>query len=138
MQRVFYTLNYQRRSGSGVSLLSWLTDPGDVLVKRCDRTCRNEPPVNQAKLVYANPYYALIPNQNGSESIVSTQHLARPPSEILDSNPPPGIYSHRRPENNINNNVGPQIYCEGNDSPVQSERNFLLLNSNKQIHLNLN
>ncbi|KAI0986385.1 hypothetical protein GJ496_011014 [Pomphorhynchus laevis] len=47
---------------------------------------------------------------------------SRPPSEILDSNPPSGINSHRRPENDINNNVGQSIYCEGNDSPVQSER----------------
>ncbi|KAI0989664.1 hypothetical protein GJ496_003861 [Pomphorhynchus laevis] len=51
-----------------------------------------------------------------------TMNGTRPPSKILDSNPPSGIDSHGRPENDINNNVGPPIYCEGSDSPVQNEQ----------------
>ncbi|KAI0982999.1 hypothetical protein GJ496_007093 [Pomphorhynchus laevis] len=56
---------------------------------------------------------------------ISDRRYIISPSEILDSNPFSGIDSHGRPENDINNKVGPPIYCEGNDSPVQSERRSL-------------
>ncbi|KAI0980591.1 hypothetical protein GJ496_002355 [Pomphorhynchus laevis] len=71
------------------------------------------------------PWILLRRNNSGTSQIPLSawvSHFSRIPLEILDSNPSSGIDSHGRPKNDINDNVGPLIYCTGNNSPVQSKR----------------
>ena len=68
--------NYARRSTNGVSLPSWLMNPGSVLLKRHVRVRKDEPLVDMVELIQANPDYAHIRYADGRESTVSTRHLA--------------------------------------------------------------
>ena len=77
--------NYARRSSSGVSLPSWLSEPGAVLLKRHVRTSKNDPLVDEVELLQANPNYAHIKYPDGRESTVSIKHLA--PSGQLSAHP---------------------------------------------------
>ena len=68
--------NYLRRTSTGVSLPSWLSSPGPVLLKRHVRLSKYEPLVDKVQLLEANPQYAYIKRQNGGESTVSLHDLA--------------------------------------------------------------
>jgi hypothetical protein len=69
-------LTFQRRSATGHSIPSWLTQPGKVLLKRHVRNSKYEPDVDEVFLIEANPQYALIKHASGRESTVSIRHLA--------------------------------------------------------------
>ena len=68
--------SYQRKSTSGVSVPSWLTTPGPVLLKRQVRSSKYEPLVDEVNLLEANPQYAHVRFPDGREDTVSIKHLA--------------------------------------------------------------
>ncbi|QQP58573.1 Uncharacterized protein FKW44_003939, partial [Caligus rogercresseyi] len=49
---------HDRKTTNGVSLPTWLTTPGPVLVKRHVRTSKSDPLVDEAELMEVNPHYA--------------------------------------------------------------------------------
>ena len=67
---------YQRRSSSGLSIPSWLTKSGPVLMKRHVRHPKYEPLVDKVELVEANPNYAHVRLSDGREATVSVDNLA--------------------------------------------------------------
>ena len=68
--------NFQRRTSSGTSLPTWLTNPGPVLLRRFNRTSKYDPLVQKVELIEANPQYAFIKYPDGRESTVSLRDLA--------------------------------------------------------------
>ena len=68
--------NYQRKSATGYSVPSWLSEPGKVLLKRFVKNSKYEPDVTEVELLEANPQYVHIKYPNGRESTVSLRHLA--------------------------------------------------------------
>ena len=79
-ERVF---NFQRRSGTGVSLPSWLLEPGKVLLRRFVRRSKQDPLVDEVELLQANPQYAHVRFPNGRETTVSVKDLA-PVGEVRE------------------------------------------------------
>lgn len=75
---------YQRRSSSGQSLPTWLSDPGTVLLKRHVRQSKYEPLVEPVHLIEANPHYAHVRFPDGREDTVSVRDLAP-----MGTDPPP-------------------------------------------------
>ena len=75
--------NFQRKSGTGTSLPTWLTAPGPVLLRRFVRHSKQEPLVDEVQLLEANPSYAYVKHQDGRESTVSIRDLA-PTGEVRD------------------------------------------------------
>ena len=73
--------NFQRKSGTGSSLPTWLMSPGPVLLRRFVRHSKQEPLVDEVHLIEANPQYAFIRYQDGRESTVSIKDLA-PTGEV--------------------------------------------------------
>jgi transposase InsO family protein len=68
-------LGFSRRS-SGISIPTWLSAPGTVLLKRHVRHNKTDPLVDEVELIQANPQYAHIKHANGREATVSIKHLA--------------------------------------------------------------
>uniref|UniRef100_A0A2C9L1R6 Integrase catalytic domain-containing protein n=1 Tax=Biomphalaria glabrata TaxID=6526 RepID=A0A2C9L1R6_BIOGL len=69
-------LGFNRRSGSGTSLPTWLTSPGPVLLKKNVRSSKYDPITEEVDLVTCNPQYAVIRTPNGREETVSLRMLA--------------------------------------------------------------
>ena len=67
---------FPRKTSLGNSLPSWLLNPGTVLLKNYYRTSKYEPIVNEVELIDANPHFAKIRYQDGSEANVSIKDLA--------------------------------------------------------------
>ena len=70
----FFTFN--RKSGSGTSLPTWLLKPGLVLMKKNVRQSKYDPLVEEVELLECNPQYASIRYKDGRESTVSIKQLA--------------------------------------------------------------
>ena len=68
--------NFQRRTGLGTSLPSWLTEPGPVLLRNNQRAKKTDPLVHEVELIHANPTYAHIKHSDGKESTASLKDLA--------------------------------------------------------------
>ncbi|NRB15973.1 MAG: DDE-type integrase/transposase/recombinase [Rhizobiales bacterium] len=67
---------YPRKSTAGVSLPTWLTHPGPVLLKCHARDRKTDPLVEPVELLHANPHYAFIKYPDGREKTVSLKDLA--------------------------------------------------------------
>ena len=90
--------SYNRKSETGTTLPSWLTQPGTVLMKNNVRHSKYDPLVEEVMLIESNPQYALIRHRDGKESTVSIRQLAPSgnstsdidvsPDESLQDNPP--------------------------------------------------
>ena len=52
--------SFPRRSSTGESLPTWLSEPGIVLLKQHIRKSKYEPLVDEVELLEANPNYAHI------------------------------------------------------------------------------
>lgn len=76
---------FQRRTSTGVSIPSWLSKSGPVLLKKFNRSSKYDPLVDEVELLEANPQYAFIKHSDGRESTVSLRHLA-PIGETTDKN----------------------------------------------------
>ena len=66
-ERIF---SYQRKSTSGVSIPSWLTTPGPVLLKLHVRNSKYDPLVDEVNLLEANPQYVHVQFPDGREDTV--------------------------------------------------------------------
>ena len=71
--------NYSRKSTSGKTIPSWVK-PGPIYVRNPTRG-KYDPPVSPATLLHANPSYAHVRLQSGTETTVSIRDIARVPSE---------------------------------------------------------
>lgn len=69
-------LVFQRRSSIGMSLPSWLSTPGPIMVRRFVRHTKNDPFVDEVELTEVNPSYAHIRYPDGRESTVSVKDLS--------------------------------------------------------------
>ena len=67
---------FPRRSGTGISIPTWLATPGRVLLRRFVRTSKQDPLVDEVELLQANNHYALVKFPGGREGTVSTRDLA--------------------------------------------------------------
>ena len=67
---------YNRKSTTGCTLPSWLSQPGKVLYKRGVRPSKFDPLVDEVDLLDANQQYAFIQTKDGREVTVPTKHLA--------------------------------------------------------------
>lgn len=68
--------SFNRKSASGITLPSWLSTPGPVLLRRHVRSSKYDPFVDEVELLECNPKYAHVRLQDGREETVSIHHLA--------------------------------------------------------------
>ena len=78
--------SFNRRSVSGTSLPTWLTEPGPVLLRNFIRTDKNDIGVREVELTSAYPNYAQVRFPDGRESTVSLRDLAPCPRSPVESN----------------------------------------------------
>ena len=119
--------NYQRRSSSGISVPSWLSSPGSVLLRRRVRASKYEPLVDEVELVHATPNYAYVRLPSGNETTVSLRDLA--PVNNIDSRLSNGIDSYVNepsvsPDTNIVNETVENNQTEVNSNEVSSENSY--------------
>ena len=74
--------NFQRRSCSGTSLPTWLTNSDKVFVRRFVRNSKSEPLVDEVEVVNVNPTYADVRYPSGREATVSIRDLAPIPQLV--------------------------------------------------------
>ena len=67
---------HQRKSSSGQSMPSWLTNKERVYLKRYVKQSKYDPSVDEVELIDANPNYAHVKFLDGRESTVSLRDLA--------------------------------------------------------------
>ncbi|KRZ96763.1 Pro-Pol polyprotein [Trichinella sp. T8] len=67
---------YPRRTPTGTSLPTWLTTHGIVLMRRLNRTNKQDTLVEEVELLEANPKYAHVRLSDGRETTESLRHLA--------------------------------------------------------------
>ena len=67
---------FDRKTGQGHSLPSWLMAPGPVQLRNFQRSSKDDPIVEEVELLQANPQYAFIRFHDGRESTVSLRDLA--------------------------------------------------------------
>ena len=79
-------LLFQRRSPTGMSIPSWLTDAETALLKRHVRN-KQEPLVDEVDVIMVNPDYAHIRTSEGVEKTVSIRHLSPPATGIQMQQP---------------------------------------------------
>ncbi|XP_045526419.1 uncharacterized protein LOC123715455 [Pieris brassicae] len=75
---------HPRRSTNGTSVPSWLTNSGQVLMKKFNRTNKYQPLVEEVELIHSNPDFSYIRFPDGRETTVSNRHLAPLGSEGVD------------------------------------------------------
>ena len=68
--------SFQQRSSTSTSRLSWLAQPGIVLLKHHVHHSKHDPLVSKVKLIEVTPQYAQIKTAEGSQSTVSLRDLA--------------------------------------------------------------
>jgi len=72
-ERLFH---FKRRSTFGVSVPTWLSVPGPVLLRRLGRSSKYDRVVEEVDLVHATPNYAVVRFPSGKESTVSLKDIA--------------------------------------------------------------
>jgi transposase InsO family protein len=82
---------FQRRSPTGISLPTWLTDSDKVLLRKFVRPNKYEPLVQEVQIVDVNPQYAHVRFPDGRESTVSLQDLAPLPSNTQNNQYQPSV-----------------------------------------------
>lgn len=68
--------SYPRRTSNGSTLPSWLLNPGKILIKKNVRPSKYDDLVEEAELIEANPEYAFVRKEDGTETTVSLRHVA--------------------------------------------------------------
>ena len=71
---------FQRRSTSGTSVPTWLTEKDTALLKRNVRHSKQEPLCDEVEILHVNPSYAHVRTPDGREKSVSLKQLAQPGS----------------------------------------------------------
>jgi len=108
-ERIFH---HPRRSTSGTSLPSWLSVPGPVYLKRCDRSSKYDPLVEEVELVMCNPQYAHIKHADGKQETVSLRRLS--PRNVESPAPTPSV-----PSSNLSPPIEHHAVTENSDNDVQ-------------------
>ena len=120
-------LGFDRRSMIGKALPSWLVQPGPVLLRRFVRN-KNDPYVDEVKLLEANPNFAQVRFPDGRESTVSVSDLAPCPKTNKDTSEVSDSLSLESQENVTSaqpqSNILPECYQNHyqNILPAQPER----------------
>ena len=68
--------NFSRRSCLSLSTPTWLSLPGNVLLKKHVGTSKHEPLVDEVELIHATPNYVRIRLPNGHEKTVTLRDIA--------------------------------------------------------------
>ena len=71
-------LLFQRRSTTGASVPTWLTESQTALLSRYVRRSKQDPLCEEVELLEVNPSYAHVRKSDGTEKTVSIKHLAPP------------------------------------------------------------
>ena len=103
-----------RKSFIGVSLPSWVK-PGPIYVK-CHVRNKNDPQVEEADLIEANPHYAHVKLNDGRKINVSLRDLARNP--VADLSNDTNLLSH---PDNTGNTILPQSDNESTGCAKRSQ-----------------
>ena len=69
---------FQRRSTSGTSVPTWLTEKDTALLKRAVRRSKQDPLCDEVEILHVNPGYAHIRTPDGKEKTVFLKQLAQP------------------------------------------------------------
>ena len=77
--------SYQRRSSTGCSLPSGLTNSREAYLKRFVRLSKNDPLVDEVELIHINSTCANVRYCNGREATVSIRDLAPNPQSAVDN-----------------------------------------------------
>nr|XP_026485607.1 uncharacterized protein LOC113393110 [Vanessa tameamea] len=67
---------HTRKSANGVSVPSWLINSEHALMRKCNRTNKYQPLVEEVELIHVNPDYSHIRLSDGRETTVSNRNLA--------------------------------------------------------------
>ena len=98
--------SFPRRSGTGVSIPTWLTIPGPVLLRKFVRRSKQDPLVNEVELIQANGNYAHIRYPNGREDTVSVRHLAPTGDSCRSETPIPDLPDLHQSQDQLPSSVG--------------------------------
>ncbi|GAA55793.1 hypothetical protein CLF_109016 [Clonorchis sinensis] len=74
---------FTRRPANGVSLPTWLTVPGPIILKRNDRVSKYDPLVEEVELVSCDPQHAHIVCSDGKHETVSLRRLAPKGNDMI-------------------------------------------------------
>ena len=122
---------FPRRSALGVSLPTWLSKSGPVLLKRHVRRSKHDPLVDQVELIHATPSYAKVRFPSGREATVSLRDVAPVPRCESDVDTADEL-------NNCQNDiVPPQIEMDissGSSPASESSSNLNTSSSDTQEH----
>ncbi|KAL7644264.1 UNVERIFIED_CONTAM: hypothetical protein RMT77_005091 [Armadillidium vulgare] len=119
--------SFPRKTSLGLSIPSWLVEPGSVLLKKYVR-CKDDPLVEEVQLLEANPQFAHVRFPNGREDTVSIRDLAPAPApapapesaSLRNSSDKSAMPSNDEnlpveiPHHNVTEEIG-----ESNDEPAQ-------------------
>ncbi|KAL7635484.1 UNVERIFIED_CONTAM: hypothetical protein RMT77_014553 [Armadillidium vulgare] len=114
--------SFRRKTSLGLSIPSWLVEPGSVLLKKYVR-CKDDPLVEEVQLLETNPQFAHVRFPNGREDTVSIRDLAPAPApesaSLRNSSDKSAISSNENlpveiPHHNVTEEIG-----ESNDEPAQ-------------------
>lgn len=108
---------FARRTTSGQSVPTWLTQPGPVYMKRHVRASKYEPLVEEVQLLEANPTYAHVRLPDGRETTVSVRHLA--PTGQSENTTDEPIQEANHTDTDISN-VGQLTPAEFGDQTLES------------------
>jgi transposase InsO family protein len=76
---------YNRRSSSGASIPTWLTEERQVFLRKYVKSSKYDNPVELVELLDTNELYAHIRHQDGRETTVSTRDLAPCPTRVVEN-----------------------------------------------------
>ena len=120
--------NFQRRSCSGTSLPTWLTNRDKVFVPRFVRNSKSEPLVDEVGLINVNPTYADMRYSSGREATVSIRDLAPNPHVVTNDASNVGL-----PQSDVSSDISDardvsdehvnNANFDNSDSPVDTREN---------------
>ena len=122
---------FQRRSTSGTSVPSWLTDAETALLKRHVRQSKQDPLCDEVEILDVNPSYAHIRTGDGVEKTVAIKHLSPSgtlspddlqPTTTTAANPPPVQVNRDAPHDPVGVPMelpAPQVIQENPVSPTR-------------------
>ena len=82
---------FQRRCHCGSFLPTWLSAPGNVMLRRFVRNSKNDPLVDKVELTSLKPAYAHMRYPDGIESTVSLKDVSPCPSPGYNLPSPPSV-----------------------------------------------
>ena len=112
--------SFPRRTAAGVSLPTWLTNKGKVLLKRHVQQSKFEPLCDEVEIIEINPTHATVRYPSGREDSVSLRHLARLPMNNPEIPPSPEVNVSEEPVMPKNDVPALDVTVDVVQPPVQS------------------